>query len=687
MSRFRIGIDIGGTFTDFVVLDPQGGRLRTEKTLTTPHDLWEGIWDGLQRLEVDLSDAEVAHGTTVGLNTFLERRGAPTGLVTTAGFRDVYEIGRGARPDMYNLFFRKPVPLIPRQHRLEVRERIDAGGLVVQELDDSDVLAAIGHFRDHGVADIAVCFLHAYRNPVHEARVAALFADVYPEAAVSTSHSLVREWREYERTSTVAINAYIRRRTGAYMDRAMTALRAAGCDSELFVNQSAGGVVSVRTAAAKPVMTLMSGPAGGVAASARIGVAIDRPNVIAFDMGGTSTDVSVILNGQPRLTAESEIERHPISIPTIDIHSIGAGGGSIAWLDEVGALNVGPRSAGADPGPVCYGRGAIEPTVTDANLVLGRLAPREFVPGGLELDREGAAGAIASAVGDPLELSTVKAAAGIIAIVNLKMSMAVRAVTVQRGLDPRDFVLMAFGGAGGAHAAWIAAELGIPEVIVPAASGQFSALGVGLTDVRHDFVRTEVIGADALTAPLLSERFGAIEVEATAALTEEQVPVERIELTRSVDARYRGQEYTIAVPVAGGGLGDDAVQRLQADFHRLHERTYGHASPGEGVEVVNLRVSAVGRLPEVQLPGVPDGGKDPDPAAHVTVGTAIFDAHEGPLQTPIFRRDALRAGNEISGPAIVADRGATTVVPPGARCVVGRHGELAIDVTRMGVGI
>ncbi len=682
MTRFRIGIDIGGTFTDFVLLDLEQQTLRVEKTLTTPDDLWQGIRAGLDQLDVDLVDAEIAHGTTVGLNTFLERRGTPTGLLTTAGFRDVYEIGRGARPDMYNLFFRKPVPLVPRQHRLEVRERLDHTGAVITELVEDDVFAAIEHFRAHGISDVAVCFLHAYRNPAHEARVADLFAAHYPDALVSTSHSLVREWREYERTSTVAINAYVRRRTGAYMERATESLRHSGYAAELFVNQSAGGVVSVRTAMAKPVMTLMSGPAGGVSASARIGMASGRPNVIAFDMGGTSTDVSVVLEGKPRLTAESEIERHPISLPTLDIHSIGAGGGSIAWLDEVGSLGVGPRSAGSEPGPVCYGRGGQEPTVTDANLVLGRLAPPEFVPGGLALDAAAAASAIERKVADPLGLSTLAAAAGIIDIVNLKMSMAVRAVTVQRGLDPKDFVLVAFGGAVGAHAAWIAAELGIPQVMVPAASGQFSALGIALTDVRHDFVRTHVIGADELTHDVLAQRFSAIEDDANRALAEENVPADRTVLSRSVDARYRGQEYTIAVPLEGE-IGPATVASLQAAFHALHERTYGHASPDEPVEVVNLRVSAVGRLPEVELPRLPAGETDPDSDAVVGLGQTTFDAAAGVIDTTIYRRDRLRAGNRIKGPAIIADRGATTILPPGARCLSADRGELVIDVTAM----
>ena len=677
MPRFRVGVDVGGTFTDVVVLDMGAGVLRTEKTLTTPRDLWEGIWQGLQQAEVPLDDVEIAHGTTVGLNTFLERRGVATGLITTAGFRDVYEIGTGARTEMYNLFFRKPVPLVPREHRREVRERCDARGEVVTPLNEDDVVAAAEHFRRHGIEDIAVCYLHSYRNPAHEERTADLLREVYPEALVSVSHGLVRQWREYDRTSTTAINAYIRRPTGAYVQRAISALEEAGYTREFFVNQSSGGVVSAATAMAKPIVTLMSGPAGGVAAAARVGAAAGLQDVIAFDMGGTSTDVAVVSEGRPRLTADTTIDRHPIAVPSIAIHSIGAGGGSLAWLDDVGALNVGPRSAGAEPGPVCYGRGGTEPTVTDANLVMGRVAPAEFVPGGLVLDRDAAAAAIEREVGSPLGLSLLEAAAGIVEIVNLKMAMAVRAVTVQRGLDPKDFALFAFGGAGAAHACWVARELGIPRVVVPTASGQFSALGIALTDVRHDFVRTALTSHDAVTQEFLVELFGAIEVEARKALDREGVAPEKAALIRSADMRYEGQEYTISVLLGDGAIDSDTVERMRSEFHRLHQQTYSHSSEDEPVEIVNARIAAIGHIADVTLPELQAGG--PEPPSEACADTVqMYVGSSSAVECQVWRRSDLLAENTIEGPAIVADVGATTVLPPGATCIVDRHANLVI---------
>lgn len=679
MTRYRVGIDIGGTFTDFVVLDLEQNSMRTEKTLTTPANLWNGIEEGLRRAGIPLAETEIAHGTTVGLNTFLERRGAATGLITTVGFRDAYEIGRGARPDMYNLFFRKPVPLVPRVHRLEVRERLTADGSILIPLEEEDVVAAAAHFRQHEIRDIALCFLHSYRNPEHEQRAAAILAEVYPEALVTMSHSLVREWREYERTSTTAINAYIRPRTGEYVEAALSSLAERGYTREFFVNQSSGGVVSAATAKSKPVATLFSGPAGGVSATARLGALTGSPNAIAFDMGGTSTDVAVVWEGRPRLTADSAIEGHPISVPTIDIHSIGAGGGSLAWIDEVGALNVGPRSAGAEPGPVCYARGGVVPTVTDANLVLGRVAPGKFVPGGLELDVDAARAAIERDIAEPLGLSTLEAAAGVIEIVNLKMAMAVRAVTVQRGLDPKDFVLFAFGGAGAAHACWIARELGIPRVIVPIASGQFSALGIVLTDVRHDLVKTVLARPDELTAENLTAAFAAVEDEARDELRQEAIPDDRMEIARSADTRYAGQEYTINVPLTSGKIDDAVITDLRARFHVLHERTYGHSSPEEAVEVVNVRVAATGRLPEVELPQLAAGGSDPDSAARFEEVETCFDPADGAVPCTVWDRAELLAGNVVGGPAIVADIGATTVIPPGFSCTVDQHGQLVIE--------
>jgi len=680
LASFHVGIDIGGTFTDFVVLDLERDCMTLEKTLTTPHDLWEGIELGLERAGVPLDDCVLAHGTTVGLNTFLERRGSRTGLLTTRGFRDAYEIGRGARPEMYNLFYRKPVPLVPREHRLEVTERLDADGSLVTPLDPDDVARAAEHFRSAGIVDIAICFLHAYRNPEHELEAGRLLLDAYPEATVSMSHELVREWREYERTSTTCINAYIRPRTGRYLERALGSLREGGYGSSFFINQSSGGVISADTARTRPVSTLLSGPAGGIAASARLGALNGYGNVIAFDMGGTSTDVGVIQEGHVRLTADFKIDGHPISIPALDLHTIGAGGGSLASLDEVGALRVGPESAGADPGPACYGRGGTEPTVTDANLVLGRVAPSRYVPGGLELDRAAAAESVERAIATPLGLPVEEAAAGIIDIVNLKMAMAVRAVTVQRGLDPKDFVLYAYGGAGPVHACWIARELGIPTVVVPIAPGQFSALGIATTDVRHDLVRTALMRARDLRAERVAEELAAVESAAREALAAEGVQEGDMALHRALDVRYAGQEYTITVPLDSGRFDDDALAAIASRFHELHARTYSHSSPGDPIEIVNVRVEAIGHVGQIEPPRVEGGGEEPPDGAAVDSVPAIFARGEDAVDATVWDRASLCAGNVVSGPAVIAETGATTVLPPGSVAHVDGTGQLVIAV-------
>jgi N-methylhydantoinase A len=677
---YRVGIDIGGTFTDFVIVNEADGSLRTAKTSTTPGDLWEGIDAGLRAAAVPLDDVVIAHGTTVSLNTLLERKGAPTGLLTTVGFRDAYEIGRGSRPELYNLHYRKPEPLVPRQHRLEARERLDAEGNVVTPLEEDDVRAAAEHFAEHGIRHVAVCFLHSYRNPEHELRAAEILRTADADLVVTTSHSLVREWREYERTSTTAINAYIMERTGDYIDSMQSALAEQGYVGRLFVNQSSGGAISVETARAKPVVTIMSGPAGGVAASAGIGALADFRDVIAFDMGGTSTDVSVIHQGRPRMTAEAKIDGHPVMVSMLAIESIGAGGGSIAWLDEVGSLNVGPRSAGAQPGPACYGRGGTEPTVTDANLLLGRVAPREFLPQDLELVPAAAEEALA-AIGRPLSLSPLEAAAGVIDIVNIKMAMAVRAVTIQRGLDPKDFALFAFGGAGAMHACWIARELKIPQVVVPVAAGQFSALGVLLSDIRHDFVRT-VVAADAeLTATFLEELFGSIEDEASGALKQEGVDPQDMQFVRLMEARYVGQEYTLGVPVGTGRLDEQTIDHVRARFHELHERTYGHSSADEPIELVNARVEATGRLPKATLPQLPVGTAEPPTGARLQDHELCVDVESGYQRCPVWDRTRLLSGNELKGPAVVADVGSTTVLPHAVTAVVHPQGHLVVDVS------
>lgn len=670
----RIGIDIGGTFTDVVVVDERGD-IGLRKSLSTPDDLWRGIAEGLKGL--DLRRAElIVHGTTVGINALLEGKGEATGLITTRGFRDVYEIGRHNREEMYDLFYTKPVPLVPRRHRLEVRERIDARGRILVPLEEADVLVAIDHFKRHDIRSIAVCLLHSYANPEHEIKIGQIIARCYPEALVSLSHELAREWREYERTSTTVINAYIMPKVRGYLDKMERELERLGYIRPLFISQSNGGLVSTGSAIAKPVHTIMSGPAGGVAGGLFFGRLLGYENLITFDMGGTSTDVALIHRGAARMTVEARIERRPLMVPMIDIRSIGAGGGSIAWLKEGRALNVGPGSAGADPGPACYGRGGAEPTVTDANLALGRLHPRFFLGSEMKLERSEAEKAIARRIAAPLGLGLDEAARGIVRIVNTKMAHAIRAITIQRGFDPKDFVLLAFGGAGPMHACSLAAELGIPKIVVPLYPGNFSALGMLTSDVRHDFSRTCLARWDKLDIGLISGLFGELEREALLTLKREGLPEDRIVCRSSIDMRYIGQEYTVNVPLDSIELTPAHLAQLRSQFDSLHEMTYGHSSTAEPVELVNLRLTALGRSTPLELKPI-ERGTEQAPRDSIVDELEIF-FEEGVYACPVYNRAKLLAGNRIPGPALIIEKGATTVLEPGFVLEVSEHGNLII---------
>jgi N-methylhydantoinase A len=675
----RIGVDIGGTFTDFVFFDEPTGEVRLEKTLTTPGDLWAAIDKGLSRGGIDLASVSLfVHGTTVGLNTLLEKKGPATGLITTRGFRDVYEIGRHNRVEMYDLFYRKPEPLIPREARLEVSERMDARGGVLVPLDEREVRDCARHFRDAGTSSIAVCLLHAYANPAHEARVGAILAEELPDAFVSLSHQIAREWREYERTSTTAINAYILPVVGRYLSRIEKELDRRGCKGRFYINKSSGGIMPLEAARVMPVHTIMSGPSGGAVSAAHAGRAAGFDNVIAFDMGGTSTDVSVTHEGRTQVTTDARIEGHPILVPMINVHSIGAGGGSIAWLNTSGALNVGPQSAGAEPGPVCYRRGGSEPAVTDANLVLGRLDPAFRLGGEIELDPRAAREAIQAKIARPLGLTMEQAAAGIIAVVNTRMAYAVRAITVQKGLDPRDFVLLAFGGAGPMHACELAREIGIPRVIVPTTPGNFSALGMLLSDIRYDFVRTRLSQWEAVRPSDLEAVFTDLWREAELAVKAEEGMGGELAALRSVGLRYAGQEYTVEVPVPDGPV-DAAVQAgLRRSFDALHERTYGHASESEPAEMINARLTVHRRMPKVVPAPLAAGGAAPSRSAVGGRLSTLFEPERGWVECTVYVRDRLLAGNLFDGPALVQEQGATTIVPPGFRCTVDPAGNLLI---------
>ncbi|HSM57140.1 MAG TPA: hydantoinase/oxoprolinase family protein [Candidatus Sulfomarinibacteraceae bacterium] len=669
MSKYRVSADIGGTFTDFVVMDETEQTVFIGKVPTTTDNPARGVLQGLGQLTPDQRDIEfMVHGTTVGLNAFLERKGSRVLLIMTEGLRDAYSIARGDRKELYELQYRKPERLVPRRDVHEVRERIRWDGSVLTPLHEEDFAPIIQKVRDEGIDAIAVCFIHAFAYPEHELRAREILCEALPGVSVTLSHEIAREWREYERASSAVMNAYVAPIVSRYLASLEGELRQRGVDITLHVMQSSGGVMTVDTARDQPVYTLLSGPVGGTIGGIALSKMLDRPNLLCVDMGGTSFDVSLVIDGEPTLTSETELEGLPLLMPIVNIHTVGAGGGSIAWL-EAGAMRVGPKSAGAQPGPVCYGRGGTQPTVTDANLFLRRLGAGSLLGGDMPLDEEASAQAIAK-MAAKVGLDEVAFAEGILAITNAKMADAMRTITVEQGIDPRDFSLVAFGGAGPMQAIWLAQELEIGEVIIPRFPGTFSAWGMLHTDVRHDLTRNFYEPAGAVQAGELEAVYDELQTRGAAILLQENVAPEDNYFLRSADMRYIGQEYTVNVPING----DIDPAGIVDTFHQAHKRRYGHATPDAPVEFVNLRLAAMGRLPKATSAYQVEAQGDPQRGAR----QAVFDgqAHE----TPILWRDALEPGSRVQSPVIIEEKSATTVIPPGYVVRVDPSGNLIITV-------
>jgi N-methylhydantoinase A len=676
-----VGVDTGGTFTDFVVL--RDGALRVHKVLSTPDNPARAILQGLHELGVADDLAVLVHGSTVATNAVLEHKGVATGLITTAGFRDVLEIGRQTRPKLYDLRVEKQPPLVPRALRFEVGERLDERGGVLTPLDEASVAEAIGALQLAGVQSVAVCLLFSFANPAHERAVAeaARAAGLH----VSASHEVLPEFREYERTSTVVLNAYVAPLMDRYLGELEESLaagrgtrdagREAGAECQvpraerfvpsrvpsLRIMQSNGGSISAATARREAARTLLSGPAAGVVGAAFVAGESGHTRVIGFDMGGTSTDVALI-DGAITETTDGRVGGYPVRLPMIDIHTVGAGGGSLAWFDTGGALRVGPQSAGADPGPAAYGRGGEQATVTDANVVLGRLVPDRFLGGAMTLDVERAQHVV-SQVGARLGTSPAAAALGIARIANANMEAAIRVISVERGHDPRRFSLAPFGGAGPLHACELAAALRIPSVLVPSTPGVLSALGMLAADIVKDYVRTVMVGStDA--ADIVGPVFDELDARGRTDLRREGLPDERIAIERYLDLRYAGQSYELTVPYAG-----DIPGAIGA-FHEAHDRRFGYSDPRERVQVVNVRVKARGAA---QRPVI-----ERQAAQHAAVATprtvrqVVFAGPAGPVarETPIYERESLTTGASFDGPAIVTQYDTTTVLPPGWRAWV-----------------
>ena len=675
----RIAVDIGGTFTDLVAVDDDG-RVSRSKALTTPDDLARGIGDCLTGANVAVAGANFfVHGSTVTINAVLEHKGARTGLITTKGFRDVYEIGRGNRPEGYNLFFKRPVPLVPRDLRLEVDERLYASGEVLTPLDETSAATAIDALKKAGVESVAVCLLHSYANAAHEQRLGELLRQQFPEAYVSLSHEILREFREYERTSTTALNSYVGPLVRRYLVSLEKMLGAAGFHGTFRVMQSNGGVMSAETAKKMPVTMMESGPVAGVIAAARLGEALGCRHIISFDMGGTTAKSSLIKDFHPEVTSSyyvgGYVTGHPMMLPVVDIVEVGNGGGSIAWIDPAGGLKVGPQSAGAAPGPACYGKGGVEPTVTDANLIAGRIDPEYFLGSGIRLQRDQAAAAIMAKVGKPLGLSLEEAALGILTIANFNMSLSVRAVSVEKGYDPRDCVLVPSGGGGALHAIAIARELAVPRVIIPPMPAHFSALGMLMADLKHDYVQTFVRELADTSGAQIADAFAVLEKSATDTLREEGCKPEQMVLRRFLDMRYRGQEYTLPVPVTEDLRTLTDFSAIRARFDQMHQDHYGHSAPKEPVMMVNLRLSALGKFDNKLPLATASRAEDRGERGRRPV---IFDTQ--PVDCPIYLSSGFKAGDQLAGPAVIEELGATILVYPGDTMEVNELGQLVIEV-------
>lgn len=678
---YRIGVDVGGTFTDFTLLDEKNGEVRFHKISSTPSDPSRAILNGAQEMlglfHVTPDDvAFIGHGTTVATNLIIERKGAKTALITTRGFRDVLEIGRQTRPNLYDYQVQNPRPLVPRHLRFEVSERILADGSVKEPIHLEEFDAIIERLRAEEVRAVAICFLHSYRNPEHEEIARARLVAAMPDLYVTASSGLLPEFREFERLSTTVLNAYSGPRMQAYLDRMAGDMKALSVPASPYTIHSNGGLMSISTARQYPVRTCLSGPAAGVVGSAIVASDAGFENVVTFDVGGTSTDVSVIVNGLPQFASNREVADYPVKTPMVDIHVIGAGGGSIAWMEEANALKVGPQSAGAFPGPVAYGRGGELPTVTDANVILHRLSPVTLLDGKLEVQAAAAHEAVRTKIAVPLGIGIDEAALGIVRIANANMGRAIRSVSTERGHDLSQFALMAFGGAGPIHACEVAAECGIPVVIIPREPGTMCARGILLSDVSLDFVRTCISRVDARNWTKILELFTELRAEGSKWLTSEQVEERMSRFQQVIEARYIGQNFEVGVPVEPAETLD--LASFEKRFADAHDAEYGYAIPGRAIEVVNCRLKATGLVPKPYSVFTPPN--DASIAnAHLGSRMVCFDARKPRVETPIYRRLELPAGQAIHGPAVIEEMSSTTLIPPDARFHIDDAGNIIIS--------
>lgn len=681
----RLAADIGGTFTDVAAFDEATGRLMFGKALSTPDALVDGIAAGVEKADVRFSDSGLfLHGSTIAINTILERTGAVTALVITEGFRDIYEIGRVNRPDSYNLFFQKHQPLIERARCFEVPERMLAEGEIHIPMDEDRLRRLGAEFAGLGIEAVAVMFLHSYRNPVHEARAKKILQECLPGAFVSASYELSQEYREFERCSTVAANAYIGPRVRSYISQIQERLDGEGFGGSFLVVQSTGGLYEAEQARSDCVRMLESGPAAGVIGTGVLCEALGIENAISFDMGGTTAKSGVIYQGEPLTTGSALIGGYeralPVQIAMMDIAEVGTGGGSIARVGEGGALHVGPESSGAQPGPACYGQGGTEPTVTDANLVLGRLDPDRFLGGEMALDTAAAEAALRDRVAQPLGMEVTEAADGILRIAATAMSYAVKAVSTERGLDAGNFALVAYGGAGPLHASAVAREIGMRRIVVPWAPGYFSAFGMMFSDLRYDYVRTWFQRLDDAPFDEIERVYEEMEQQGRDAIGTASVAVGNIAVSRAADMRYVGQEHAVTVDLPTELFRTQDREAIKSKFDDVHEIRYGTSAPSERAELVSLRVTVAGVMRKPSLERFEAGGAAPAEAASRGSRSVYFSESGGFVDTPVFDRDHLLAENKIIGPALVEEHASTTLLLPGDELVVDGFGNLIISV-------
>lgn len=674
----RVATDIGGTFTDLVYVR-EDGEIGVAKSSTTPPHFEKGVLDVIRKSGIDQSALSMfIHGTTVIINALTERKGAKTGLITTKGFRDVLEIARGNRPDLFNVNYQKPVPFVERHLRLEVSERLSYKGNVIQSLEKEEIEACIDYFKKEKVEAIAVSYLHAYANPEHERQTARWIEEMWPEVKVTISSDIAQEWREYERTNTAVLNAYVQPAATSYIDRLDTELRAQSNVENRYIMQSNGGTTTFESAKETPISMVESGPVAGIFGAAVLGEMIGEENIIAFDIGGTTAKCSLIENGEVKVSTDYYIERdnrhagYPIKTPVVDIVEIGNGGGSIAWIDPAGSLKVGPQSAGASPGPIAYGRGGTEPTTTDANLLTGRLSAANF---DYDVDMTAVKDAIQQKIGEPFGMSAEEAALGIIRIANSNMLNALKLISIRKGHNPKEFTLLAFGGGGSMHAPALALELGVKKVVVPIASPVFSAWGMLLTDLRHDYIQTYIKRMNELTAAEANAAWEAIETQALQQFDGEGMSADQVEFHRFADMRYLGQEHTVKVPVSGDAWSEESKRQAIADFHRLHEKNYTFKLDDADTEIVNLHVTAFGK---VEKPVIKKRLKTGTLEEALKEKRNVYFEEGGWVMTNVYDRDKLPTQEVVHGPAVIEEKAAVTLIYKQQKLHADEYGNLII---------